>query len=1051
MTKFWTFFIDRHHFTILLTIVLTLAGFTAVLAIPKESSPEIQVPLGIVTTILPGASAEDIEQLITDKVEDRVLSLERVSKVTSSSGAGVSSVSVEFEANADIDRSIQLLKDEIDKVRPELPEEAEDPIVSDVNFADQPIIIASIAGNLAPGELTALGETVKDELERVPGVSSVSLSGVRERQVQVIVRQEKLLQYGLSLSDVTGALRLSGAASPAGTITIDHVKYSVRFEAGLESTEEVGNVAIAGPGGNAIHIRDVADVVDSVADPVTFSRVSLESNPSSPALTLSVFKSRGGNILQTGTEVKKTLAELSKTTLAGTETVITFDAADDISHDLTELSRVGLETVFLVMLMLFATLGWRESLAAALSIPLSFLIAFIGIYASGNTINFISLFALILAIGILVDSGIVIVEAIHTRLGKLGDKRAAALAAIKEYAWPLIAGTFTTVVVFVPLFFLSGIVGKFVASIPFTLIFVLLASIVVALGLVPLFTMYIIRPEKSKIEMLQEHYNEKAQHWYKSFLRSVLGDRKKENRFLQGMLVLFVISLILPVAGLVKVEFFPPEDADLAIIEIETPPGTPLTETDLVVREVEEYLYGDERIESFVTETGARSAFTSGFASGGGNENVANVTLNLRSDRKDSSAEIVADYREKLADITSGRVTVSELEGGPPSGAPLLVTFSGDDLGALTLAADRTARLLSDIPGAINVTASTRGDVPEFVVRLDTAKAVELGVSPASVGATLRGALFGSEATTIRTGSEDIEIRTKLNLNPNYADPSEATRASIDAVRGLSIQGTKGPVPLSSIASVAYEPAVTIIQHEAGERIAQVSGEVAAGGNAVEITNTFSSELAAQELPQGVTMKIGGESEDVNQSFAEMGLALLAGLALMLAILVLEFNSFRHSFYLLSIIPLSLIGVFFGLMITRQALSFTSMLGVIALAGVIINHAIILMDSISRIGRENPNQTLIDVVVEAAASRFRPIVLTTIVTVVGMIPLSFASALWGPLAFAIMFGLTFSMALTLLLIPVLYHRWPGSAVKKRFKENGETSVSPSTPVEEYLT
>ncbi|MBP9816575.1 MAG: efflux RND transporter permease subunit, partial [Candidatus Pacebacteria bacterium] len=1022
MTKFWTFFIDRHHFTILLTIVLILAGFTAVLAIPKESSPEIQVPLGIVTTVLPGASAEDIEQLITDKVEDRVLSLERVSKVTSSSGAGVSSVSVEFEANADIDRSIQLLKDEIDKVRPELPEEAEDPIVSDVNFADQPIIIASIAGNLAPGELTALGETVKDELERVPGVSSVSLSGVRERQVQVIVRQEKLLQYGLSLSDVTGALRLSGAASPAGTITIDHVKYSVRFEAGLESTEEVGNVAIAGPGGNAIHIRDVADVVDSVADPVTFSRVSLESAPSSPALTLSVFKSRGGNILQTGTEVKETLAELSKTTLAGTETVITFDAADDISHDLTELSRVGLETVFLVMLMLFATLGWRESLAAALSIPLSFLIAFIGIYASGNTINFISLFALILAIGILVDSGIVIVEAIHTRLGKLGDKRAAALAAIKEYAWPLIAGTFTTVVVFVPLFFLSGIVGKFVASIPFTLIFVLLASIFVALGLVPLFTMYIIKPERSKIELIQERYNEKAQHWYKSFLRSVLGNRKKENRFLQGMLALFVISLMLPIAGLVKVEFFPAEDMDLAIIEIETPPGTPLAETDLVVREVEEYLYGDERIESFVTETGAGSSFTSGFASGGGNENIANVTLNLQSERKDTSAEIVADYREKLAEITSGRVTVSELEGGPPSGAPLLVTFSGDDLGNLTLAADRAARMLSDIPGAINVTASTRGDVPEFVVRLDSAKAVELGVSPASVGATLRGALFGSEATTIRTGSEDIEIRTKLNLNPTYTDPSEATRASIDAVRGLSIQGTKGPVPLSSIATVSFEPAVTIIQHEAGERIAQVSGEVAAGGNAVEITSQFTNALAAQELPAGVTLNVGGESEDVNQSFAEMGLALLAGLAFMLAILVLEFNSFRHSFYLLAIIPLSLIGVFFGLMITRQALSFTSMLGVIALAGVIINHAIILMDSISRIGRENPNQTLIDVVVEAAASRFRPIVLTTIVTVVGMIPLSFASALWGPLAFAIMFGLTFSMALTLLLIPVLYHR-----------------------------
>jgi len=1046
MTKFWSFFIDRHHFTILLTIVLALAGLTAVLAIPKESSPEIQVPLGIVTTILPGASAEDIERLITDKIEDRALSIERVSKVTSSSGAGVSSISIEFEANADIDKSIQLLKDEVDKVRPELPAEAEDPIVSDVNFADQPIIIASIAGDLAPGELTALGEEVKDELERVPGVSSVALSGVRERQVQVIVQQEKLLQYGLSLSDVTNALRLSGAASPAGTITIDHVKYSVRFEAGLESTEEVGNVAIAGPSGAPIHIRDVADIVDGVADPATYSRVSLESSPSSPALTLSVFKSRGGNILETGTQVKERLEELNATTLAGTETVITYDAADDIAHDLAELSRVGLETVFLVMLMLFVTLGWRESIAAALSIPLSFLIAFIGIYASGNTINFISLFSLILAIGILVDSGIVIVEAIHTRLVKFGDKRAAAIAAVKEYAWPLIAGTFTTVVVFVPLFFLSGIVGKFVASIPYTLIFVLLASIVVALGLVPLFTMYIIRPELSRMERIQEEYNEKAKRWYQGLLRSVLGDRKKENQFLLGMLGLFVVSLMLPIFGLVKVEFFPPEDMDLAIIEIETPPGTPLAETDLAVREVEEYLYGDERIESFVTETGAGNSLASGFSGAGSLETRANITLNLHEDRKDSSATIVADYREKLSAVSSARVSVMELAGGPPSGAPILVTFSGEDLGDLTTVADDAARLLADMPGAVNVNASTRGDVPEFVVHLDTAKAVELGVSPATVGATLRGALFGSEATTIRTGGEDIEIRTKLNLNPNYNDPSEATRASIDAVRGLSIMGSKGPVPLSTIATVSFEPSVTTIQHEGGERIATVTGDVAAGANAIQITSDFTAKLQAADLPESVTLKVGGETEDVNKSFAEMGLALLAGLALMLAILVLEFNSFRHSFYLLSIIPLSLIGVFFGLMITGQALSFTSMLGVIALAGVIINHAIILMDSIARIGRENPGQTLIDVVVEAASSRFRPIILTTIVTVVGMIPLSFASALWGPLAFAIMFGLTFSMALTLLLIPVLYHRWPGSSVKKRFKENGGASpLPPSAP------
>jgi len=1032
MTRFWTFFIDKHHFTMLLAAVLIFGGLYAVAVIPKESSPEVQIPVGVITTVLPGASAEDVETLITNKVEDRVLGVENVSKVTSSSGDGVSSITVEFTANANIEKSIQLLKDEVDTVRPELPEEANDPIVSDVNFADQPILIISIAGELAPAELTALGEEVKDELERVRGVSSVSLSGVRPREVQVIVKQAKLRQYGLSMSDVTNALRASGVASPAGAITVDGIRYSVRLEAGLNDTSQVGAIALIGPGGTPIRIADVANVVDGLADPSTFSRVSVEGAPPAPALTLSVFKSRGGNILETGSDVKNVLTALKETSLSGTETVITYDAADDIAHDLTELSRVGLETVVLVMIILFLTLGWRESLVAAASIPLSFLIAFIGLAASGNTINFISLFSLILAIGILVDSGIVVVEAIHTRLMQSGNKRAAAIQAIKEYAWPLIAGTMTTVAVFVPLFFLSGIVGKFIASIPFTVIFVLLASIVVALGLVPLLAMYVIRKEPSKLEKRQEEYNERAKAWYENFLRGILGNRRKENRFIWLMVGLFVVSLLLPMVGLVKVVFFPAEDMDFVYIEVEKPKGSALADTDLAVREVEEFLYDDERIESFVTEVGTGSLFSaSGAASGA---NVANITVNLADGRKETSAEIVASFREELAGIASARILVSEPAGGPPTGAAISVTFVGDDLADLGTAVDQGARELSEVAGTTNITTSMKDDGAEFVVRLDSAKAAELGVSPLAVADLLRSALFGTKATDIRQGANDIEVRTKLDLNPDYRDPSETANATIDAVRSLTVAGTRGPVPLTSVASIVYEPANAVIRHEDGSRIATLTADAAKGGNPLQISSDFEKRMKDVELPSGVSIKVGGESEDVNKSFAEMGIALLAGAALMLAILVLEFNSFRHSLYLLSIIPLSLVGVFFGLMITGASLSFPSMLGVIALAGVIINHAIILMDSVARIGKEDSRKSLTYVVVEASSSRFRPIVLTTVTTVVGMIPLSLAAGMWGPLAFAIMFGLAWSMILTLVFVPVLYHRWPGKEVQEKFKD-----------------
>lgn len=1037
MIHFWNFFIRKHHFTIFLMIVLLAGGLYAVASIPKEATPDISIPLGIVTTVLPGASSADVERLITDKIESGVLGVERVSKVTSSSAEGVSTVSVEFDASADIDESIQSLKDAVDKVRSELPDEATDPIVSDVNFADSPVLIVSVSGNLAPAELTTLGENLSDELKRVSGVSKVVVSGTRDRQVQVIVKEERLRQFGLSLGDVTNALRAAGVAAPAGAITVDGVRYAVRFESAVRTTDQVANVAIASPTGAILHVRDVAEVIDGLEDPTTYSRVSVDGKPAQSSLTLTIFKTRGGNIAATGKAVEHRLEELTETgMLEGTETVISFNGAEEVDKSLTELTRAGIETVLLVLIILLFTLGWREALVAALSIPLSFLIAFLFMLASGNTLNNVSLFSLILAIGILVDSGIVVVEAFHTRLLKYGDRHEAARAAIREYAWPLIAGTFTTIVVFIPLFFLSGIVGKFLASIPYTIIFVLLASIFVALGFVPLLAIYFVKATHSKLESRQEKYNEQAKAWYRAFLHRLLADPKRQTRFVLLMVAGFFVALALPATGLLKSIFFPAADLDYVYIEVEMPQGTELAETDLAVREVEEVLYANKDIESFVTEVGAGSAFgdsSSGVTASG---EIANITVNMPKGNRQTSAGLVEDLRKELSHITSAKLTVSEPAGGPPAAAPITITFSGDDLGELTLTAERAAQTLSEIPGVVNINASTKNSSTGFVVELDSAKASELGVSPLTVAETLRTALFSTEATSIRAGKNDIEVRTKLNLNPNYTDPSETTHTTIDAVRELTVMGSKGPVPLATIATISYEPSQTVINHEAGDRISTVTAEVGPGANAIEATQAFEKRFTEDKLGTGVVMKLGGESEDVGKSFIELFVALIAGAALMLSILVLEFNSFRHALYLLSIIPLSLIGVFAGLALVGQPLSLTSMLGVIALAGVIINHAIILMDSIARIHQEHPELSLENVVVEASSTRLRPILLTTVVTVIGMVPLIFVNAFWAPLAFAVMAGLAFSLLLTLVLIPILYYRWPGKDVRERYANRG---------------
>jgi len=1040
MNRLWSFFIHKRSFTLFLMGILVFGGLYSVVKIPKESTPDISIPLGIVTTALPGASASDVERLVTDKIESGVLGIEHVSKVTSTSGDGISSVSVEFDSTADIDKSIQSLKDAVDKVKPDLPAEATDPNVSDVNFADIPILEVSISGDLAPGELTALGEDVSDEIKRVPGVSNVNVSGVRAREVQVIARQASLQQYGLSLADVTSAITTAGVASPAGAITVDGVNYSVRFQSAIENTDDVRSVVIPLKSGGTVRVADVADVVDGLEDPHSYSRVSVAGSPSQPSLTLTIYKSRGGNIVKTGNAVLARLDELKSTTLSGTNTVVSYNGAEEVNKSLVELTRAGIETVILVVIVLFLTLGLREALVAAASIPLSFLIAFIGLLASGNTLNEVSLFSLILAIGILVDSGVVMVEAFHTRLRMYGDKEQAALASIREYAWPLVAGTFTTIAVFVPLLFLTGIIGKFLASIPFTIIFVLLASIFVALGFVPLLAIRFVNAEHSTLEGRQERYNAAAKDWYRGFLHRFLHDRKNQNRFLAALIVLLIVVLALPATGILKSIFFPSEGADYAYIELEKPQGTNLGETDLSMREVEEVLYQDPDIASFVSQTGAGSSFSGSMSGPSSGSNVGNITVNLPKGHAITSAQFVERLRKELSGITSATITVGEPSGGPPSSAPVTLTFTGDDLDELSATANRAAHVLSDIPGVVNVNTDAKNANAEFVISLDSAKAAELGVSPNVVASTLRTALYGSKATSIRTGKDDIEVYTKLDLNPDYKDPSQTTDVTVDALRALTFPGKNGPVPLSSIANIQYGPAQSAISHEAGDRIITVTADVANGTNAVVASNEFQKSFGADQLGKGVTLKVGGASEDINTSFTQLFVAFIAGAALMLSILVLEFNSFRLSFYLLTIIPFSLVGVFAGLALVGQPLSLTSILGVIALAGVIINHAIILMDSIARIHRENHDMSHEEVVIEAASTRLRPILLTTVVTVIGMVPLALVSPFWAPLAVAIMFGLAFSLLLTLVLIPMLYFRWPGKRLKQYYAQETEENV-----------
>ena len=1022
MLWLWNFFLDKRQFSVVLIASLVIAGGYALLEIPKENSPAIVIPNGVVVTTLPGASAKDMETLVTAKLEDQISGLSNVDTITSSSRDGVSQVVVQFSSNADLNQSIQDLRDAAAKAVPNLPTDASTPSVSKIELSDRPIIVVSIASALPPTEFSALAKKVSDEIKAVPGVSAVAVAGIPPREVDVVVKKEMLAQYGLNLTDVTRALRAANAALPAGKISMQGVNYDVNFKGGITDSSEIADIAVGSKNGAPIYLRDVALVSDGLASPSSYSRLSIAGKPSDQAVTLTVSKQSGASIQGVADGVRAKFAELEKATLAHAAVYISpsTDQGVQVRKQLIELSRTGLETVLLVVLVLLLTIGWRESLVAALSIPLSFLIAFIGLYLTGNTLNFISLFALILAVGILVDTGIVVTEAIHARIKIHTDPLAAARAALRDYAWPLIAGTMATVAVFVPLFFISGIVGKYIAGIPYTLIFVLIASIVVALGFVPIIAILLTSEKKeSHFEELQEAYTMRVTLWYRRVLRALLENTRAQKLFLRGLIVLFISVLALPVMGIVPAAFFPQDNVDFLYINIEKSQGTTLAETDFATREVEEILYTYPGIESFQTTVGQSSGLMGGGSSG---SSYANITINLPLGHTKTSTKVQQELQKKLAVVKDADVQVLQPSNGPPSGAPIQIQFKGKNGDDLVRAADAGGRLLATLPHVTNITSSTKNNGTEFDLTIDRAKAAAALLDTATIAQTLRTAVQGVKATSITSAGDTIDIIVKLNLNSAYADPSNTNETTLDSIKNLTIMSPSGPVLLGSILSDSLGQSSASIAHKDKLRIETVSAYPSSDTTAGEVVSAFQKRVSELALPASVMVTYGGETENIAKSFKEMFIALIAGLVLMFMILIVSFNSFRYTGYLLVIVPLSLIGVLGGLALTGRPLSFSSVLGVIALAGVIINHAIILMDSMIHHLDANPEKPLIDTVVDASSTRLRPIVLTTVTTVVGMIPLSLVNAMWGPLAFAIMFGLAFAIVLTLALVPMLFYR-----------------------------
>lgn len=1024
MLNFWNFFIKNKAFSYVFVVALTIAGVSSVFSIPKESAPEIIIPMAIVNTVYPGATADDMEKLVTNKIEKALSnSLDDVKNITSTSKDSVSSVVVEFQTGTDMTKAISDVKDEVGKVS-DLPKDSEDPSVIEINYADRPVMLISVSSDLPIKGLISLSKEVENKLESISGVSDVVVSGIPKKEVQVVVRKTALEQFGINLNDVVSSIGVSNSAVPVGNIELGGVDYTVKFEADIKNTFDIKDVAVFSKSGQAVYLRDIAFVSDGVSDSSSLTRVSVDGEPALVSATLSVYKRSGGDITKIAKNIREELGNMQKNggLLSNSNVAISFDNGELVKKDLTNLSQSGLQTIILVMVTLILAIGFREAFVAGFAIPLSFLIAFWALYIFDNTINFISLFALILSVGILVDSAIVITEGIHTRIKKGFSNEEAVRETVREYHIPLSAGTMTTVAAFFPLFFISGIVGEFIKGIPFTVIFVLLASLFVALGILPIIASRFLGGNKKegKLSEKQEYYTNKIQNWYKTKISGIVGNKRKEKRFLVGIVLAFIIVLTFPFTGFVKVVFFPEDDLDFLYINAQMPAGSTLEQTDFAIRSIEEVLYEQKDLDNFVTTIGETSNFDqSGNLVG---ERFANIVLNLKKDRSGTSSEILEDIRKSLGGVNNIEFRVLAPTSGPPVGAPVVINFFGDNFNALEDALTKAEDILKKIPGTTQIDNSLKNDSTEFVLDINREKIVELGLNPVIVAQTLRTAIYGTKATVIRENGDDIDVVVKLDLNSDFRTPHETNKANIDDIKQIPIITQNGTVLVGSLINADVNKGRSSISHKDEKRVVSITSEIANGYNARDILSEFEAKIKNVDLG-GVKYEFAGENEESNQSFADMGVALIAGVLLMMIILILQFNSYKKAIFIVTIVPLSLIGIFVGLAITRLPLSFPSIMGFIALSGIVVNNSIILIDTIDTLRRKNPNLSKREAVIEGSTGRLRPIFLTTITTILGVAPLIFAAAIWAPLAFAIMFGLAFSVVITLVLVPVLYDRY----------------------------
>lgn len=1107
--KLSTLALKNKNTIFLLAAAILTFGLVAYQRMPKELTPEIVIPTIIVQTAYPGNSPVDIENLITRPIEKEVETVNGIKELTSTSAQGFSMIYVEFNSDVDVKTAKRDVKDAVDMAERELPQDEMrmDPIVMDIEFSEFPIININLSGDYSIEDLNEYAEYLEDEIEKVNEISKVDIRGVNEREVKIDVNPYKMMSFNLNFQAISQAVKSENMSMSAGEMRFDDTKRSIRILGEFESVKEIEDIIIKAKNGNIVYLKDVAEVSFAYADPNSIAR--LDQNP---VVSLQVVKKSGENLLSATDQIFEILdnAVENHQMPDDLKISITDDQSDMIRKQLSNLENSMIMGIILVILVLYYFLGTKNALFVGIAIPMSMFLSFIVLGVQDSTMNMIMLFALILALGLLVDNAIVVVENIYRFVDRGYKPFEAARQAVGEIAMPIITSTATTLSAFVPLLFWVGITGEFMKYLPLTLIIVLTSSLFVALVIVPVFSASFIKvgkktkfskPNKKRnfgiaigmaivsiplyigkvyapanilmFSAIMIFFNSlvfyKAQYWFQNvflgrlenvYLRALQFALRKKNPlwFFLGTIALLVIVIMFMRARQPKVIFFPNNDPSYITVRAELPIGTDISATDSLMFKIEKDLKVilkpyEHIVESILTTVGngAGENFSAGDTPNKGLAIVNFVDFKERDGI--NTSEILEDVSDALINKYPGvRLAFGKNRMGPPSGKPINLEISGEDFDKLIDITDTIMLIVenSGIKGIEGLRMDLDPDKPEVLVHIDREKAMRFGLSTSWIASTIRTSLFGDEISDFKVGEEEYPIQLRFDEAYRYDLPTLMNQKISFGRKGKDIQ-----IPINSVAEVEYGTTYGSIKRKDLNRVITLSSNVMEGYNANEINKQIELLLSGFEMPSGYEWEFTGEQQEQEESMEFLTTAMLIAVVLILLILVTQFNSVIKPAIIGMSILFSTIGVFLGIAVFKMDIVVVMTgIGIVSLAGIVVNNAIVLIDYIELLKRRKrkelglPDDAYLsaeeatDCIVQGGKTRLRPVLLTAITTILGLIPLAigmnidFAGlltefnpdfyiggdmvAFWGPICWTIVYGLTFSTFLTLIIVPVMY-------------------------------